>query len=258
MQDKRSNQLRLVGYARVSTQGQGLQAVSVPEQERDMRAWCEAHGHVLVAVCAEEGGVSGAEGLDGRFAFVEALDMVKAGEVDGILVRELDRLARDMLIQEQFMREVWDGGGEVLSTHPSERNLRDDPEDPTRKLLRRMIGCVHEWEREMIKLRLRRGRAHKQRQGLYSGGPRLHAKYGYNLVAAEGGFHYEPEPEQQRIISRIREQRGGGATLRAIAGELNDAATAPPSGREWYPATVKLIAERAAAGPPPEQRPSGG
>jgi DNA invertase Pin-like site-specific DNA recombinase len=247
MQDKRSNQLRLVGYARVSTQGQALQHASVPEQEADMRAWCEAQGHSLVAVCAEEGGVcGGAEGLADRFAFIDALDMVKTGEADGVIVRDLDRLSRDVVIQEQLLRDIWAAGGEVLSTRDSEReNLVNDPKDPTRKLLRVVMGAVAEWEREKLRLRLQAGRRAKSRQGHYVGG--FGRKYGYRLADNGKKSDWEAVPEQQEVIARIREQRGGGATLRAIAGELNDAGTAPPSGREWYPATVKLIAERAAA-----------
>jgi DNA invertase Pin-like site-specific DNA recombinase len=239
------DELRLVGYCRVSTNAQALKAVSVPEQEQDMRSWAEARGHALVAVCAEENGVSGTEGLDGRFAFVEALDLIRRGEADGLLVRELDRLARDVLIQEQFMREVWEAGGEVLSTHPSEANLRDDPDDPTRKLIRRLIGCVGEWEREMIRLRLRRGRAHKARQGHWvGGGPRLHPKYGFSLVGDESGRRYEPVPDEQDVITRILGGRSEGLSLRAIAGQLNDEDVAPPSGRCWYAGTVRLIAAR--------------
>jgi DNA invertase Pin-like site-specific DNA recombinase len=236
--------LRLVGYCRVSTNGQALKAVSVPEQATDMRAWADAQGHVLVQVCAEETGVSGAEGLDGRFAFVEALDVIRRGDADGLLVRELDRLARDVLIQEQFLREVWGVGGEVLSTHPSEANLRDDPEDPTRKLIRRLIGCVGEWEREMIRLRLRRGRAHKARQGHYVGG--FGRKYGFTLVPVNGKHDWEPNAGEQEIVARIIAGRAGGQTLGAIAEGLNAEGIAPPSGRAWYPMTVSRIASREA------------
>jgi DNA invertase Pin-like site-specific DNA recombinase len=238
--------LRLVGYARVSTAAQALQAVSIPEQERDMRSWCEANGHTLVAVRGEDGGVSGTEGLEGRFAFVEALEMIKTGAVDGVLVRELDRLARDVLIQEQFMREVWDLGGEVLSTHPSEANLRDDPEDPTRKLIRRLIGCVHEWEREMIRLRLRRGRAHMASKGQYVGGKPLHPRYGYQLVRGEDGTHaWDPIPNEQEVIRRIVEGRTAGLSSRAIAAELNAAGITPPAGLQWWHSAVQRVTRTA-------------
>jgi DNA invertase Pin-like site-specific DNA recombinase len=210
MQDKRSNQLRLAGYCRVSTNGQALQAVSVPEQERDMRAWCEAQGHVLVAVCAEEGGVcGGAEGLGDRYAFLTALDLIKGGEVEGLLVRDLDRLSRDVIVQESLLRDIWAAGGEALSTRDSEReNLVNDPKDPTRKLLRVMMGAVAEWEREKIRLRLQAGRRAKSRQGHYVGG--FGRKYGYRLADNGKKQDWEAVPEQQEVIARIREQRGGG------------------------------------------------
>ena len=87
--------LRLAGYARVSTDGQVLQAASIPEQAADLRAWCEEHGHTFVELCAQDDAVSGTEGLEGRLAFIQALDLVKTGEVDGILVRDLDRFGHE-------------------------------------------------------------------------------------------------------------------------------------------------------------------
>jgi hypothetical protein len=66
-----------------------------------------------------------------------------------------------------------------------------------------------------------------------------------SVVAPAG--EYEPEPEQQAVIQRIKTERSAGATLRATASKLNGEGTAPPSGRCWHPATIKLIAERATA-----------
>ena len=67
-----------------------------------MREWCEANGHTFVELCAEDEAVCGAEGLEGRLAFMRALDLVKTGEADAILVRDLDRLSRDVIVQESL------------------------------------------------------------------------------------------------------------------------------------------------------------
>ncbi len=70
----------------------------------------------------------------------------------------------------------WRTGAEIVSTAPSEANLRDDPDDPTRKLVRRLLGALGEWEREMITLRMRAGRRRKAERGGYAYGS---PPYGY-------------------------------------------------------------------------------
>jgi hypothetical protein len=53
-------------------------------------------------------------------------------------------------------------GRERFSTSPSESAfLRDDPTDPSRALIRQVLGAVSEYERKMITVRLRAGRARK-------------------------------------------------------------------------------------------------
>ncbi len=73
----------------------------------------------------------------------------------------LHRLARDLVVQEQLLAEVRRLGGEVLSTASGEQDLRDDPEHPSRRMIRQILGSVAEYERSMIVLRLKRGRAAK-------------------------------------------------------------------------------------------------
>jgi DNA invertase Pin-like site-specific DNA recombinase len=57
----------------------------------------------------------------------------------------------------------------VFSTAGGEADLRDDDADPSRKLVRRILGAVAEYERELLLLRLRRGRQLKAARGGYAG-----------------------------------------------------------------------------------------
>lgn len=241
--------MRFVGYCRVSTNGQAMKGVSVAEQESDMRVWCETHGHELVQVCPEEGGVcGGAEGLADRFAFIEALNLIKAGEAEGFLVRDLDRLSRDVVVQEQLLRDIWAAGGEVMSTRDSEcEHLVNDPADPTRKLLRVVMGAVAEWEREKIRLRLQAGRRAKARKGQFVGGKPLHRRYGAELVREQDGKHvWRPVADEQDVITRIVAGRADGLSSRAIADDLNAAGIAPPAGERWYHPAVQRVMQRVA------------
>jgi DNA invertase Pin-like site-specific DNA recombinase len=127
-----------------------------------IRKWARANKCRIVVVFRDEG-ESGS--LLDREGCAGADAVVRDKSVAGIVVYRFDRLARDMLVQEQLMSEVWRHGGEIYATAADEHNLRDDPEEPSRKRVRRMMGVIAEYERDMIVLRMRRGRRYKAAKG---------------------------------------------------------------------------------------------
>ena len=161
--------MKLIAYLRVSTDKQAEEGYGLDVQEAEVRAYAKANGHKIVALVHDDG-ISGSNGLDTREALPEALMALKDGQADGLLIPKLDRLSRDMLLQEQLLREIWSMGCEVFSTLGSEQNLRDDPDDPGRKMLRQILGSVNEYERSIIVLRLRKGRAAKAAKGGFAYG----------------------------------------------------------------------------------------
>jgi DNA invertase Pin-like site-specific DNA recombinase len=74
------------------------------------------------------------------------------GLADQEVVYRLDRLARDLVLQEQLLAEVWRSRGAVLDRRWGGEPPRR-PEDPSRRLLRQVLGAVSEDERAMIALR---------------------------------------------------------------------------------------------------------
>src|SRR5687767_11661490 len=80
---------RAAGYIRVSTERQATEGLSLPEQERRIRAYADAQGWELVEVYTDAG-ISGKR--DERPALRRLL-----GELDGIdrlIIPKLDRLGR--------------------------------------------------------------------------------------------------------------------------------------------------------------------
>jgi DNA invertase Pin-like site-specific DNA recombinase len=153
------------------------------------------------------------------------------------VVRELERLSRDVLVQEQLMRDVWGQGKEVLSTAPSEADLRDDPEDPTRRLIRIIIGAVHAHNRDMTVLRMQRGKRRKQQRGGYLGGT---ARYGYHPVDKE----LTPDQAERDVARRIRRLHRGGLSIRKIADQLNAEQVPAKRGGPWHPTIVARVLRR--------------
>ena len=248
---REAGDVRLLGYTRVSDrrEDQGGHAA----QAARLRAWARANGHRIVRVIREDAGISGAAGErvirveragkgggnGSRAGWAEVLNALDDGEAGGVVVRELERLSRDVLVQEALMRDVWEQGRELYSTAPSENNLRDDPQDPTRKLLRVVVGAVHEHAREMTRLRLMRGKQRTAAAGGYIGGT---ARLGFR--PAPGGL--APDPAEQAAIARAAELHDAGASLRAIGATLT-AEGYRPRGRRWHPTTVARLLARAGA-----------
>ena len=172
-----------------------------------------------------------------RDGWADVLNALEDDQGDGIVVRELERLSRDVLVQEQLMRDVWGQGKEVLSTAPSEADLRDDPEDPTRRLIRIIIGAVHAHNRDMTVLRMQRGKRRKQQRGGYLGGT---ARYGYHPVDKE----LTPDQAEQAIAHRICRLHRDGRSIRAIAATLNAEQVPAKRGGPWHPTTVARVLRR--------------
>jgi DNA invertase Pin-like site-specific DNA recombinase len=223
--------VRLVIYLRVSTAAQAEDGLGLDVQEGTARQWAGEHDHDVVAVLADRA-VSGRSELDERVGLIDAIRSLREGEADGLLVYRLDRLARDLVIQEQILAEIWRSGGHVLSAAGGEAHyLEDDPRDPSRKLIRQVLGAVAEYERSMIALRLQSGRRRKAETGGFAfGSPR------YGWRSEDGQLVHAPE--EQAAIARMRELASEGASLRAIADRLTIEGHHPKRGRRWWPSAI--------------------
>ena len=152
--------MKLVAYLRVSTEVQA-EGLGLDVQKAAITEWAGVHDHELVAELTDAG-ISGSNGLEARTGLANALTVLRRDDAEGIVVYRLDRLARDLIIQEQLLAEARQHGWRVFSTSTSEAAyLEDDPGDPSRKMIRQVLGAVAEYERSMIALRLRSGRARK-------------------------------------------------------------------------------------------------
>jgi DNA invertase Pin-like site-specific DNA recombinase len=225
-----SSGLTLVAYLRVSTDRQAHDGYGLDVQRDDIARWASLHGHTIVRYYEDT--TSGTNELADRGALVDALDALQAHEADGLVVARLDRLARDVIVQEGTLREIWKTGAYAFSADDDGRSLRDDPKNPTNKLVRRILGEIAEWEREMITLRMRAGRRRKaDRGGFAYGSP----PFGYR---SDNGA-LVPEPSEQATITRARQLREEGLPLRAIADALEAEGHTTKRGRtRWHVSAV--------------------
>lgn len=231
------NKQRITAYLRVSTDRQAEEGLGLEIQEQAIRQWATAGGY-RIGLWTRDEGVSGSNGLDTREGLSEALGALKDKDVSGVVVYRLDRLARDLIVQETLLAEVRRLGGAVYSTSAAEAGyLEDDPDDPSRRLIRQVLGAVSEYERSMIALRLRSGRRRKAEKGGYAYGS---PAYGFE---AKGG-ELVPAPGEQATVDRIREMHGEGRSLREMIAVLEEEGHRPKRAKRWHPESLARIVRR--------------
>lgn len=223
--------MKLAAYVRVSTREQAEHGNGLPIQRAAIRRWAKANGHRIASWHTDEG-VSGAKKADDRPGLTEALAAVRDGHAEGLVVRDLDRLARSVTVQEATLATVWNRLYGKVFTCLGEVP-RDDPDDPMRTAMREMAGVFAGLERRMIVKRLRDGRAAKKAAGQHAIG-RYPFGYGKN-----GKIKSE-----QKTLARMRELSAQGLGTRAIAATLTREGHPTARGGRWASATVARILAR--------------
>jgi DNA invertase Pin-like site-specific DNA recombinase len=237
----RGGTVRLVGYVRVSSEGQ-LDGLGLDVQTRIVREWTKQHGHRLVQVHSD-GAVRGTTDAVDRPGLTAALRDLQERRADGLIVATLDRLARRLTVQEAILSMVWQHRGTAFTADDGEIR-EDDPDDPMRTAIRQMRGVFAELDRAMVVKRLRDGRSAKEAMGRKSVG-----LYPYGFRGSGRGRDRDAVPieSEQRAVRRIAELRAAGSSYREIAAKLDSEGLRPRRAESWSAMTVRSIAQRMAA-----------
>lgn len=150
---------RAVIYARVSTKDQ-----DAARQVRDLTAWAERLGYVLVAPPYVE--TSSGMRKD-RKARAEIIAQAQRREIDTVLVTELSRWGRST-------QDLFDTVGTLASRHVSLEALHGmtfDLATPQGKLLLTFFAGLSEFERDLIADRVMSGLDHARAKGIKLGRP---------------------------------------------------------------------------------------
>jgi len=141
-------------YARVSTSGQ-----TVENQLRELRAVAERHDWQIVAEFSDKG-ISGAKGREQRPGLDKLLQAVARREVDIVLSWSVDRLGRSLQGLLSFLGELHAKGADL---YLHQQGL--DTSTPAGKALFQMMGVFSEFERAIIRERVRSGLERAKAQG---------------------------------------------------------------------------------------------
>lgn len=210
---------KALGYLRVSGDSQ-IEGDGFPRQRETIQAWARQHGYRIVRWFTEQGISGTTDGAD-RPAFQAMMLALLGDGVQTVLIERLDRIARDIVVQESILKDLTRRGFTLISV--SEPDLCSN--DPYRSAMRQMLGVFAELDRKTIVLKLRAARQ------------RAKAKYGRCEGRKPYGFH----DGEQDILKRIITMRDGGKNYEAIAHTLNTKGLKTRSEGLWYPATIRRI-----------------
>lgn len=225
--------MKVIGYARVSTEEQAVHGQSLDAQRAKLEAYAALYDLELVAVIVDAG-VS-AKTLH-RPGLQEALAKLRRGEAAGLVIAKLDRLTRSVGDWQELI-EVYFGekaGKQLFSVADS-----IDTRTAAGRLVLNVLLSVAQWERETIGERTKDALQHKIKKGERCG----KVRFGYNLAA--DGKTLVPDPVEQEAIGLMRELRKAGESYPRIAAELNSRGVQTKEGRPWQPMTVRNILLRA-------------
>ena len=141
----------------------------------------------------EDAGVSGAKGREGRPAFDKLCQDATRRRFDVIAAWSVDRLGRSLQDLVGFLGETH-GAGVHLYLHQQ----AVDTTTPAGRALFQMLGVFAEFERAMIRDRVKAGLANARAKGVRLGAPRT----------------------DDKTVSRIEREKAKGLSMRAIAAKL--------------------------------------
>ena len=148
--------MKIYGYCRVSGKAQVLKS-GLQRQEKSIRDYAKSNKMEVEKIYFENG-VSGT--IENRPALTEMLLDLESGDIKTVVIEKIDRLARDLMIQESIIRDLRHDHYKLISVHEGASLLSNDP---SRKLIRQVLGAFSEYEKRMIvqKLRISRERMKK-------------------------------------------------------------------------------------------------
>jgi len=222
--------MRAFPYLRVSGSTQ-VDGDGFPRQKEAINKFA-IDNSLTVHAWAQEEGVSGTvEALD-RPAFGELLETIESvrqhdKETTGsseycIVVERMDRLARDLMVQELLLRECRSRGIKVYSVDQGLMDVASNDGDPSRKLIRQILGAVAEWEKSTLVKKLY---AARQRTGRW-GGAQAYGKL---------------NPTEARVKAAILEWHRIGKGYGEITKLLNMSGETNRLGRPWTRTGVRDV-----------------
>ena len=154
----KSGRLRVAIYARVSTRDQDCD-----RQESDLQSYADRCDYDVVRIYKEVG--SGAK--NDRAERKKIIQLARSRSIDAVLVTELSRWGRSTSDLIMTLEELATYGVSLIA----QTGMQFDLSTPHGKLIAQILSSMAEFERELIRERVRSGLAHARAKGKIFGRP---------------------------------------------------------------------------------------
>ncbi len=196
----------LIAYLRVSTVEQADSGLGLEAQRHQLRSEAERRGWTLRFI--EDAGFSG--GSTNRPGLRLALQLLKSGEAEGLVVAKMDRLSRSLL---DFSSILATAQKQHWKLHALDCPV--DPSTPAGEAMISVMATFSQLERRLIGQRTKEALAVRSQQGVRLG---------------------RPSSMPTHVVRRIAEERESGFTFAKIADGLNhDAVATAHEAQKWHP-----------------------
>lgn len=238
-------QTRVALYLRVSTGRQATNDLSIPDQRRQLEAYCEAKGWEAAVEYSEPGNTATDDRRPSFQSMIEA-GLTKPPAFDVIVVHSFSRFFRDQFQFEFYVRKLAKNGVRLVSI------TQELGDDPMSTMMRQIMSLFDEYQsRENAKHTLR-AMKENARQGFWNG---ARPPIGYRIVAAEQRGaktkkKLEIDPIQAETVRTIYrwaltgDGEQGPMGLKTIAKRLNEQNIRTRDGGRWGIGTVHQILTR--------------
>lgn len=229
---------RMIGYARVSTDEQAREGLSLEAQRARITAHCIAQGWELVGIEVDEGASASTLARDG---LSRARDAIGRGAASGLVVTKLDRLTRSV---RDLVALRGDGMGSAWALVSLAESV--DTSTATGRMFLTLVVTFAEWEREQTAERTKETLRHARSQGqplgaVPYGWTRLKVERGENRRRVGARGRLVPDEQQQNWLAAMRAWRDSGWGYERVATELNALGVRTARGKRgaWTATSVK-------------------
>lgn len=231
--------MKVFAYLRVSSKGQ-VDGDGFERQNEKITQFCAEHKLTIMRSVWEEG-VSGTTECLLRPEFsnmVRHIDNIAETNptalIEAIIVERMDRLARDLMVSEVLLAECRKRNIKVFAADQGTlEDMASNSGDPTRVLIRQLMGAIAQWEKSVLVAKMRSARERiRERDGRCEG---------------QKPFGSTPDEAVTVLMIKNRFRTNDGLQLNPytdITEYLNENGRPMRNGNKWNWRAVRRMCER--------------
>ncbi|MCD6318831.1 recombinase family protein [Candidatus Aerophobetes bacterium] len=218
--------MRAAGYIRVSTEEQAKEGISLDVQKEKIKAFCKVKDWNLIKIFSDKG--ASAKNLK-REGILSLISFCERKLCDEVVIYKLDRLTRNIRDLGYLIQDVFEKNSIAFSS------VQDsfDATTASGRLILNFLGCIAQWEREIIAERTKDVLSYKK-DNLKVYGP---TPFGFK----RDGDMLVPSEKELSIVKLIYRLREKGESYQSIMDHLETKDIPTKNKKKWSKSTVYRI-----------------